>query len=116
MFSDHGESLFATCSTCYGHGYITPTKPEFNIPLIFWFSEEYKNKYSNKITMLNNNKDKSILLSDFFHSIPTLYGINFSMYNEKNNFFGNEYIVKKNRYVMTANYDLLKYEDLKNSK
>ena len=113
MFSDHGESLFDTSAdNCY-HGSAKPAKGEFIVPLILWLSKEFKNNYKSKIEILNKNKGKAIILTDFFHSFPSLYGITFKMLNEQNNFFGENYKSKENRYVMNPDYKLLKFKELK---
>jgi len=115
MFSDHGESLYDTSPTMFTHGSENPAQSELNIPLIVWLSKEFKSKHNNKVKHLNSNTEKAIILSDFFHSIPSLYGIKFDMYNENKNFFGRSYISKKHRYIMNVNYEMLMYEKL-NSK
>jgi heptose-I-phosphate ethanolaminephosphotransferase len=53
-FSDHGEEVI----NVRGHDAEKFAFSMTQIPLLFWFSEEYKSKYKNKITHLNQNVEK----------------------------------------------------------
>ncbi|MGV7221684.1 MAG: phosphoethanolamine transferase [Nitrospinales bacterium] len=53
-FSDHGEEVI----NVQGHNADNFTFSMTQIPLLFWFSEEYKNRYKEKMIHLNRNVDK----------------------------------------------------------
>lgn len=115
MFSDHGESLYDSKPNYFNHGSDKPSQSEFNIPLILWFSDEFKDKHGDLMHQITANKDKPIVLSDFFYALPSFYGIEFDKLKPANNFFGKEYISKKNRKVMNGSSQLLEYDKLKST-
>ncbi len=111
MFSDHGESLFDTPNYAY-HGSAKPSKSEYNIPLVLWFSNEFNTKHSEIINHIISNRNKPIIFSDAFHAFPGLFGIKFDKQIPKNNFFSNTYQPKFQRKVVNLNLELLEYEQL----
>ncbi|MFZ3563809.1 phosphoethanolamine transferase [Tenacibaculum finnmarkense] len=113
MFSDHGESLFDSGDGLCGHGSLRPSKSEYNIPLVLWFSKEFKEKNKDTYNQVLVNKNEPIILSDLFHSLPSLYGIEFSKINKNKNFFGNTYIPHKKRKVLNGKKELIDYGTLK---
>jgi heptose-I-phosphate ethanolaminephosphotransferase len=114
MFSDHGESLYDSNSKHCFHGSVKPAQSEFEVPFVMWFSKEFQNKHDNLMQQVHSNKDKSIILSDFFHTLPAFYGIKFSKLKPENNFLGRNYSSKENRKIVNGNLDLLEYKKLKN--
>jgi heptose-I-phosphate ethanolaminephosphotransferase len=114
MFSDHGESLFDSGENLKGHGSVVPAKSEFNVPFIVWFSDSYKKNHQNVYLNVKNNKDKPIILSDFYHAAPSLFGISFPELDPTKNFFNDTYVPVKNRKVMNSSMELLYYNKLKN--
>ena len=111
MFSDHGESLFDTEGFCY-HGSANPSKSEYIVPLILWLSGEFKANHPSLVDEISANKDKPVLLSDMFHALPGLYGIEFEKRNKKNDFFSHYYKSKLNRKVLNVDLELLDYNNL----
>lgn len=112
MFSDHGESLFDSGENLAFHSSIKPSKSEFNIPLVLWLSKEVKDNYPNRYQQVIQNKDKPIILSDFFHALPFLYGIEFSKLNKEKAFFNKTYVPVLNRKVLNPERSILKYDTL----
>ncbi|MCF6350598.1 MAG: phosphoethanolamine transferase [Flavobacteriaceae bacterium] len=116
MFSDHGESLFDTAKNNYAHGSAKPSQSEFNIPLILWFSDMYKKNHLNVVKQVKENANLPILASDFFHSFPALFGIEFEKLQLENNIFGKSYVPKINRKIVNGEVKLLEYNKLKNKR
>lgn len=114
MFSDHGESLYDSGDNLCFHGSTKPSKSEYNIPFILWFSDEFKKNHSSLYNQVILNKNKAIILSDFFHSMPSLYGLEFLKKDKSKNFFSKEYISSNNRKVLNGRKKLLNYNDLPN--
>lgn len=112
MFSDHGESLFDSGENLAFHSSIKPSKSEFNIPLVLWLSKEIKVNYPNRYQQIIKNKDKPIILSDFFHALPFLYGIEFPKLNKEKAFFNKTYVPVLNRKVLNPERNILKYDKL----
>jgi len=116
MFSDHGESLFDSGKDKAGHGYTKPSQSEYIVPLIIWLSDEFKTKHTQLTLQLTKNRDKSIIMSDLFHTLPSFYGIEFDELLQENNFFGDNYKPKFNRKVLNTNLELLEFDKLKKTK
>ena len=76
-FSDHGESLGENGVYFHGAPVKTAPKEQFNVPIIFWFSNEYKSKeeYNSFTQNFNYLKDKNITHDYLYHSILGCSGI-----------------------------------------
>lgn len=70
--SDHGEDIFEDGNR-FLHASPTPTENQLHIPLFFWLSEEYSNRYPTIIENLKSNKSKYISSSRSF--CPTIISI-----------------------------------------
>lgn len=75
--SDHGENLYDDSSNKLMHAYINPTKYELEVPLILWRSEEYKDHYSIKDSVLQNSTAKKIQSINTFHTLLDLANIGY---------------------------------------
>jgi len=113
MFSDHAESLFDAYPDYAFHGTEKPSKTEVEIPLILWFSDEFKSHHAGIINQVLHNKDLPVISYDFFHAFPGLLGIRFKDYKPENDFFSSTYIPKMHRKIINVNLELLDYDDLK---
>ena len=113
MFSDHAESLFDAYPDYAYHGSEKPSKSEVEIPLILWFSEDFKQHHPNIVSQVKQNKNLPVISYDFFHAFPALFGIRFDGYKPQNNFFDSTYIPKKHRKIINVNLELLDYDSLK---
>ena len=65
--SDHGESLGE--NGIYGHGIGKNIKEQYDIPIIFWFSEQYIKNYPENYQAISTKKDLAISHDYIFHSI-----------------------------------------------
>ena len=113
MFSDHAESLYDAYPDYAFHGTEKPSKTEVEIPLILWFSDEFKSHHAGIINQVQHNKDLPVISYDFFHAFPGLFGIRFKDYKPENDFFSSNYIPKTHRKIINVNLELLDYDDLK---
>ena len=65
--SDHGEYISPKVS---GHGHTYhPTKEEYHVPLMAWYSDEYKEAYPEKVANLIKHKDKPVYADHVFWSV-----------------------------------------------
>ncbi len=113
MFSDHGESLYDAYPDYAYHGTEKPSKSEVEVPLILWFSGEFKNHHPGIVEQVKNNKDLPVISYDFYHAIPGLFGIRFKDYKPENDFFSKSYVPKRKRKIINVNLELLEYDKLK---
>ena len=71
--SDHGEYISPKVS---GHGHTYhPTKDEYHVPLMVWYSDEYKEAYPEKVANLIKHKDEPVCADHVFWSVLDMAGI-----------------------------------------
>lgn len=71
--SDHGEYISPKVS---GHGHTYhPTKEEYHVPLMVWYSDEYKEAYPNKVANVIKHKDYPVCADHVFWSVLDMAGI-----------------------------------------
>lgn len=71
--SDHGEYISPKVS---GHGHTYhPTKEEYHVPLMVWYSDEYKEAYPEKVANLIKHKDEPVCADHVFWSVLDMANI-----------------------------------------
>lgn len=71
--SDHGEYISSKVS---GHGHTYhPTKEEYHVPLMVWYSDEYNETYSDKVINVIKHKDEPISADHVFWSVLDMANI-----------------------------------------
>lgn len=86
--SDHGEYLDAHVG---GHGLSChPTKDEYHVPLLVWYSEQYGQTYPTKIDNLIKHKDEPVSADHVFWSVLDMADIriNSNMQQQDMSVFG----------------------------
>lgn len=73
--SDHGESLWDDGNINVLHGSYNVVPPEYHVPLYVWYSEEYKQKYPEKVAAMYSNKSVKQNTSVVFYSLLDLANI-----------------------------------------
>jgi glucan phosphoethanolaminetransferase (alkaline phosphatase superfamily) len=75
--ADHGENLFDTNENIVFHGGSKYTKYDFHVPFFVWTSEKYNLQYPEKVTNLQQNKDRRLNTSTVFYSLLDMAHITF---------------------------------------
>ena len=71
--SDHGEYISSKVS---GHGYTYhPTRDEYHVPLMTWYSDEYAEAYPEKVANMYRHKDNPLCADHVFWSVLDMAGI-----------------------------------------
>lgn len=71
--SDHGEYVDAKSG---GHGFsFHPTKDEYHVPLMVWYSDEYAAAYPDKVANMIKHKDEPVCGDHVFWSVLDMAGI-----------------------------------------
>ena len=65
--SDHGEGPITL--TGGAHGYTNPHTSEYHVPLMVWYSDEYKNAYPRKVANVIKHKDEPVCADHVFWSV-----------------------------------------------
>ena len=67
FISDHGD-YFDERIAVHGHTY-HPTKEEYHVPLMVWYSDEYKEAYPEKVANVIKHKDEPVCADHVFWSV-----------------------------------------------
>lgn len=73
--SDHGESFWDDERKLSLHGSYELSEAEYHVPCMIWYSDEYKQKFTDKTYWLHNNRDISQNSSVTFSTLLDLAGI-----------------------------------------
>ena len=86
--SDHGEYISSRVSG-HGHTY-QPTKEEYHVPLMVWYSEEYAEAYPNKVANVKHHKDEPVCADHVFWSVLDMANIQIEGNTNEYSIFRNE--------------------------
>ncbi len=100
-FSDHGDEVYDTMDFM-GHNEYHGTRPMFEVPLLFWFSEKYKNING---TLSKNVLHRKYSLTDFPHTFASLSNIKFENFEASRNVLDSTFIVRKRIIKDSLDYD-----------
>jgi glucan phosphoethanolaminetransferase (alkaline phosphatase superfamily) len=65
--ADHGQTLYdKTCNLAF-HGH--NTQFEFHVPAFVWYSEQYQERYPDKVTQLHRLRKKRLATENMFHTL-----------------------------------------------
>lgn len=116
-FADHGEDAL----NLLHHNPSNFTYPMAQIPMIAWFSEQYKNKYRDSYNMLESHKNKLFSNDFIYDTLIGLFNVQTERYNAKYDLTSPQYSLEENNaytlhgkisYVGKKNY---RYHQKKNS-
>lgn len=79
-FSDHGENIYDDDKGRVLHGGLNPTRYEFEIPMLIWYSDGYNEEVIKK---LKSNSDKKISSSVVFHTLSSIGGFKTKLHKNK---------------------------------
>ena len=88
--SDHGQSLGENGIFLHGTPYVIAPKEQKQVPMILWFSDDFKKNYKIDENCIKNKTNLSH--DNLFHSILGIYKINTQYYNKDLDMFNNCYI------------------------
>lgn len=66
---DHGENLCDDERKLWVHGSYDGSEWEYHVPLIVWFSDEFQQRYPEKVVALKANKDKQLSARVLFYTL-----------------------------------------------
>lgn len=65
--ADHGQTLYDNSCNLAFHGH--NTQYEFHVPAFVWYSEQYQERYPDKVTQLNRLRKKRLATENMFHTL-----------------------------------------------
>ena len=84
---DHADDVVR----CLGHNSTMFTYEMTQIPMIAWFSRDYKEKYGSRYSNLLSNRDKLYSNDMLYDTMIGMFGIETDRYNSKYDFTSNDY-------------------------
>lgn len=90
-FSDHGEDMKNQ------HNVEKYTKEMSVVPLIFYLSNQYLATNPELETKLLKNKQTPAMTDNLFHVLQTVSGFSSSLFDSKNSFLSDDYVIKKRK-------------------
>ncbi len=103
--SDHGEELWQA-GFC-GHSATNTSKWMLDIPMFFWFSNEFKKVYPDKVDKIKSASNKPFMIDDIIHVVLDLSDIKTTEYDASRSVINDAYIQRER--VINGT----KYEDLR---
>lgn len=98
--SDHGEELFDDEREVIFHSSTTPSYYQLHVPMIMWFSQEYREAYPNiPLTLISNCKEQVSSSASFFHSILNIAGIETRYRNDTYSLASKSFIERERVYL-----------------
>ena len=94
--SDHGQNLYDGACTLAFHG--SNTKYDFQVPALVWYSEQFAQRYPEKIVSLRKHREAPLSVQNIFHSLADLGDIQIPGDTLRGSFF-NETFSPQKRYV-----------------
>jgi glucan phosphoethanolaminetransferase (alkaline phosphatase superfamily) len=73
--ADHGQTLYDNKCDLAFHGH--NTQYEFHVPAFMWYSEQYAEKYPEKIAQLKKHRKTRLSTENVFHSLLDVAGIRY---------------------------------------
>lgn len=103
--SDHGE--VTPTETCRRSGRGLGSRYEYEIPALFWYSDEYAAAYPDRVATLKANAHNRTLSADTFESLIDMAGVTFRGHDETHSLFSTawEYRPRIVNYYWSADYD-----------
>ncbi len=65
--ADHGQTLYDGSCTIAFHGH--NTQHEFRVPAFMWYSDQYKERYPNKVQELRRHRKARLATENMFHTL-----------------------------------------------
>jgi heptose-I-phosphate ethanolaminephosphotransferase len=91
-FSDHGEEVYNT-RDFFGRvdKKVEDTPPIMKIPLLIWFSEDYKRRFPDIVESARANRHKEFILDDLLWTMTELYGLTFEGFRSDRSLVNRDY-------------------------
>lgn len=102
-FADHGDEVYDTMDLM-GHNEYHATRPMYEVPLIVWFSEKYKEQRPGFYS-LKSFENRKYNLEDFIHSFADLSFIKFNQQDSTRSIFSPSFQTRTRWIKKQEDYD-----------
>ena len=103
--SDHGENVHDEGSALIGHAYGTPNRYLYEIPMVVWASDTFRQKHPEKWKAIQGAVSHSFMTDDLIHAMLGLMDIQTEEYDPRKNIFAPEFDAGRKRVISGRNYD-----------
>jgi glucan phosphoethanolaminetransferase (alkaline phosphatase superfamily) len=90
--SDHGENIFDDECNLSGHGH--ETEHDFRVPMLFWYSDAFAKRHTNKILLAQKNANLPLNTETVFHSLLHLADITLPDEDLSRSLFSKRFVVR----------------------
>lgn len=97
--ADHGEDLLDDGRMRFLHASPNPTYYQLHIPLMMWFSDNYKANYSRKVANAIVNAPKPVSTNAIFHTLLDMAGVQTDYYEPDLSLLSPLFKVRKRMYL-----------------
>lgn len=111
-FSDHGENILDDGTSRFGHGGVVPTKYVTDIPMFFWFSDEFKTINTKMVATVTANCKSKISSNYIFDTMINFGDITINNYKPKNSLASDSFKPKE-RFILNTSYKPIPYSSIK---
>ena len=102
---DHGEAVYDEGGSVAGHLEENPDRHMIEIPVIFWASKKFREKYPEKWEAIEEAEDRPYRTDDMIHTILDLSDIETEEWRPEKSVVNEEFDAKRPRFFGEENYD-----------
>ena len=102
---DHGEAVYDEGGSIAGHLEENPDRHMIEIPVIFWASRKFRDKYPEKWEAIEDAADRPYRTDDMIHTLMELADIKTEEWNPKKSVVNEEFDASRPRFFGEENYD-----------
>ena len=102
---DHGEAVYDEGGSIAGHLEENPDRHMIEIPVIFWASRKFRDKYPEKWEAIEDAADRPYRTDDMIHTLMELADIKTEEWNPKKSVINEEFDASRPRFFGDENYD-----------
>ncbi len=102
---DHGEAVYDEGGSIAGHLEENPDRHMIEIPVIFWASKKFRDKYPEKWEAIEDAADRPYRTDDMIHTLMELADIKTVEWNPEKSVINDDFDASRQRFFGEENYD-----------
>ena len=103
---DHGEAVYDEGGSIAGHLEENPDRHMIEIPVIFWASRKFRDKYPEKWEAIEDAADRPYRTDDMIHTLMELADIKTEEWNPTKSIINDDFDASRPRFFGEENYDM----------
>ena len=102
---DHGETIYDDGSNFSGHVEENPNRYTVEVPLVFWASEAFRDRYPEKWAAITSAVSRPYMTDDMIHPLLDLMDIRTSEYDASKSVINESFDRQRKRVIQGRDYD-----------